>query len=120
MKRLLCTAVLFLVVFASKAQSAMDFTFVNQTGEILMGIYVSQSTDEEWGKDLLPSDVIGDGEEVKITFTSNNAGCEWDLKLNQDLTGDNFVTIKNVNLCTLTRLYIYKTRRGTYEYRTEF
>ncbi len=119
MKKIILIAALSLFSVVAKAQSAMDFTFVNQTGEILWGLYVSETMNLEWGEDLLPSEVIGDGEEVKITFSPSSTECEWDIKLNKDLSGEKFVTVSDVNLCSIMRLIIYKTRSGGYEYRTE-
>ena len=71
---LLSTAVLALSVAALSANTVvqndkLDFTLVNKTGLTIVELYVSPTSDDSWGDDILGQDVLKDGEDVDITFS---------------------------------------------------
>jgi hypothetical protein len=100
------------------AQSVLDFTLENATGEDLYGMYVSPVSDDNWGEDIIPEDILPNGHEVEVKFTIQaDTDCNWDIKLAKDEAG-NSVTISDVNLCGITKI-ILKKQGGKYIYKTE-
>jgi hypothetical protein len=77
--------------------AAQDFTIVNKTGHIVASLNVSPTSKDEWGPDILGSDVLRDGESGKITFDRAADECKWDLKATYD-DGDT-TEMKDVDLC---------------------
>lgn len=120
-KLLLVLVVLFAAMISNslKAQTILDFKLINNTGEDLYGMYVSETVNESWGNDIIPSDIFKNGHEVEVKFTDEGeATCEWDIKLTKDAEEKNAVTIENVNLCGITTLTLTK-KDGKYIYKAE-
>src|SRR5690349_24882708 len=62
-----------------KAQS-QNFSMNNNTGMILIDVFISPSDAESWGPDVIPKDMIGDGETFDFTFTDvSPEKCSWDI-----------------------------------------
>ena len=75
-------AVIF-VPTTARAESSLDFKLVNDTGYEINSIFISPTSSEDWGDDVLGKGVrLADGESVDITFhrSAENAG-NWDLKV---------------------------------------
>lgn len=51
----------------SQADSAMDFTLVNDTGYQINEVYISPSASDEWGENIL-NDVLVNGNYATISF----------------------------------------------------
>ena len=123
MKKLLIgitSVLLFLFLQPVKAQSVLNFKFVNKTGITLYGLFVSESDDEKWGGDLLPEDVIEDGETVDIKFArTGDGGCKWDIKATKDLNGKGFYWVKRIDLCEVSILTFYLDDEGKFKWRKE-
>ncbi len=61
MKKTLFVFAMFVALMISsslKAQTILDFTLVNNTGEDLYGVYVSETVNESWGSDIIPTDIL--------------------------------------------------------------
>ncbi len=61
MKKTLFVFAMFVALMISsslKAQTFLDFTLVNNTGEDLYGVYVSETVNESWGSDIIPTDIL--------------------------------------------------------------
>ncbi len=111
---LLATAALAVGVFsgAARADSDQDFTLVNRTGYQIDEVYVSPSSSNRWGRDVMGRDVLEDGDTVDITFPSGTRGCNWDLKV--VYSDHETATWSNVNLCSISRVTLrYNRRAGT-------
>lgn len=121
MKKLLALITLIFAFAQINAQTKLDFILENQTGDILYGMHVSSSTDSEWGSDVIPSSVLGDGEHVRITFNAvtDESECEWDIKLDKDLFGEDFGVVYGVDLCSVYKIVVYKDEDGEYFFVTE-
>jgi len=65
---------------AASANDA-DFVLKNKTGYQIDEVYVSASKNKNWGKDIMGTGSLGDGEQVKITFPHGNGACIFDLKV---------------------------------------
>ncbi len=67
---------------ATKAESALDFVLVNDTGYTIDKIFVSPSKVEEWGEDVMGQDQLEDGKSVKIHFDrAHEKHTKWDIKV---------------------------------------
>lgn len=121
MKKLLALITLIFAFAQINAQTKLDFILENQTGDILYGMHVSSSTDSEWGSDIIPSSVLGDGDDVRITFSAvaDETECEWDIKLDSGFSEDDFGVILGVDLCSVHRITVYKDEDGEYYFETE-
>ena len=92
------SVVLLLVLTASvpafAAKKKATIKVVNQSKWEIHHLYLSSTTDHEWGPDQLGDEVIGSGE----TFTLSKIDCDdYDIRL-VDEDGDECV-VEEVNLC---------------------
>jgi hypothetical protein len=91
------------VTFAAAQQRKnLDFTLVNKTGVDIMEVYLSPTSDDEWGSDVMGKDILENGQKVDITFSSAETECNWDLKV-VDEDDDEIVWTK-LNLCTANEI----------------
>jgi hypothetical protein len=75
--------ILGLAPSAVRAESALDFTLVNDTGYTIDKVFVSPSKQEKWGEDVMgPDDQVPDGKSVHIRFSrEHEKDTKWDLKI---------------------------------------
>jgi hypothetical protein len=78
-------------------QARQNFTVVNQTGHTVMRLNVSASNDNNWGPDILGSQVLPNGQSADVTFNRNESSCLWDIRATYDDGGT--TDIRQVNLC---------------------
>lgn len=77
---------------------AQNFQMVNNTGMVLLDVFISPNDSEDWGSDVIPKDVIQNGETFDFTFTDvSPEKCIWDIKF----TGEDGVAyiMQDINLC---------------------
>jgi hypothetical protein len=81
-----------------------DFTLENDSLSYITHLYVSPSSSDSWGDDVLGVDVLDPGQSVDITFDpSSGRTCIYDLLV---VTHDGARTRKNrENLCTTSTEY---------------
>lgn len=110
MKRslIIAAAVFMLFVFGGslKAQS-QDFSMTNHTGMILVDVFISPSSADNWGPDVIPKDMILDGETFNFTFTGvDPQHCSWDILFTAD--DGNKYYMRGVDLCSITSITLSK------------
>lgn len=66
------------VTFRPVERRDPSFTFANQSGRTIRELYVSLSTEAEWGRDRLGSDVLRDGQALRIELPAGDA-CAADM-----------------------------------------
>ncbi len=85
---------------------AQDFTLVNNTGQPISELYVSPASSNDWQEDVLGVDVLGDGENLHITFNNGDRATHWDLKAvlanGASLVYSDF-NLKQISIITLKR-----------------
>ncbi|MEW6368219.1 MAG: hypothetical protein AB1714_26620 [Acidobacteriota bacterium] len=87
----------FLIGLAFLAQAdTQDFTFVNNTGQPIVNLFLKPTDGKDWGEDILGVDVLEDGDSVSITFAGYD-DCVWDLMANDK--DENVYMIEDVDLC---------------------
>jgi len=113
----LIAAALALVAVASVTVTTaqrrnLDFTLVNKTGLDINEVYLSPTSDSEWGEDVMGKDILANGEKVDITFSSAETECNWDLKV-VDEDDDDIIWTK-LNLCTANEItLLYEGKKPT-------
>lgn len=80
----------------------LDFTLVNKTGVVVMEVYLSPTSDDHWGEDVMGDDVLEDKEKVDIKFSSEETSCSWDLKVIDE--DDDEIVWTKLNLCTANEI----------------
>ncbi len=123
MKKLISLFAIFAFVgifqFAN-AQSALDFKIVNKTGMSLYGVYVTDANTTNWGKDILPQDIVADGATIEVNFNDDGEQtCTWDMKLTEDESEQTSVVIYGLNLCGISEITIWIGEDGKYKYSTK-
>ena len=89
----------------ARADSALDFVLVNDTGYTIDQIFVSPTKMEAWGEDVMGQDQLEDGKSVKIHFSrAHEKDTKWDIKIvftdkeNRYWTGLDLSTISEVTV----------------------
>jgi hypothetical protein len=101
-------AVSAMVLSALLASSALadprDFTLENDSLSYITHVYVSPSSSNNWGEDVLGTDVLPPGRSVDISFNPNvGTSCIYDIMV---VTDNGARTRQDrQNLCTTSTLY---------------
>ena len=101
MRKFAIAAALSFAAMATAAWAAQqDFTIVNHTGQAIMTLNVSPTTQDTWGPDILGVDVLAADESADITFDNSEDECMWDIRVTYEDgdTGD----WRGINLCEIT------------------
>ncbi|HEX2786894.1 MAG TPA: hypothetical protein VHP32_03245 [Ignavibacteria bacterium] len=97
---------LFILNSSVQAQN-QNFSMTNNTGMTLIDVFISPSDSDSWGPDVIPKDMILDGETFDFTFTDVSAEqCMWDIMFTAD-DGVKYY-MKGVNLCEITTITLTK------------
>ena len=83
-----------------------DFKLKNKTGYQIDEVYVSKHSSSSWGKDVMGSDALGDGEAVNISFPHGNGACHFDIKVKYH-DDDSTAEWSDVNLCDYTAITLF-------------
>jgi len=105
MKILLMTAMLTLASgLTPTAAPAVqdDYGVINKTGMILTHLYLSPTSEDSWGEDILEQDVLANGEECGIEFDKDDEECIWDIKVVD--SKERQWTVMKVDLCKYTKI----------------
>ncbi len=98
----------FLVLLAlpvSASEADQDFRLVNKTGYELDAVFLSPSGADDWGRDVMGRDVLGDGDAVNIKFNRKTKACDWDLKVVYTVD-DSSAVWRDIDLCTVEKITI--------------
>jgi hypothetical protein len=81
-----------------------DFTVVNKTGKVIAALYVSPTSANEWGEDILGVDTVAVDGTCDITFDPGEETALWDLRI-EDADGQSIVwtglKLKEISTATL-------------------
>jgi hypothetical protein len=86
------------------AESDYDFTLVNATGYDIDAVYLSPSSQESWGNDVMGQDVLVNGMTVKIVFHPSAQAASWDLKVKWRDPGYPAVVWHGLDLAKINKL----------------
>ncbi|MCE9599824.1 MAG: argininosuccinate lyase [Spirochaetia bacterium] len=94
------------------AESDYDFTLVNGTGYDIDAVFVSPSSTEAWGNDVMGQDVLVNGQAVKIVFHPTAQAASWDLKIKWHDEGYPAVVWHNLDLATINKITLKYNRES--------
>ena len=81
---------------ATVGTARQNFSVVNATGHIVATLNVSPTTENEWGPDILGTNVLQPGQTAQVVFDRAESQCNYDIRATYD---DNDTTdMRNVNL----------------------
>jgi len=105
---LIFAAVLGLFIFSQSVNAQnQNFSITNNTGMILVDVFISPSAADNWGSDVIPKDMILDGETFDFTFTGvDPEHCSWDIMFTAD-DGVQYY-MRGVDLCSITTITLSK------------
>ena len=117
----LIAALVFAATTWTQAQTILDFKLVNNTGEDFYAVYLTETTTQDWGEDILPEDIVKDGAVIDITFdyVGDETLCIWDLRLTHDASEKDYIYINEIDLCEVRVLTLYIDEDGTYAFKVE-
>lgn len=81
MKKTLLGMLMVLFLSACAFAGELDFTLINQTGFAIAKVFVSPTSQKEWGDDVMGSDMLENGGSVDIKFSPKEDEKVWDLKV---------------------------------------
>lgn len=88
----------------------LDFTLVNKTGYSLSGLYLSPSSADDWGDNILEV-VLDSDESVDIMFSPHAKAVKWDLRadwlMEEDAEEQEFVYWQGLSLDEISQLTLY-------------
>jgi hypothetical protein len=107
LSRLIPVAALLVMGTAGAAfASDADFTLKNKTGYQIDEVYVSPHSSNNWGRDRMGDDSLGDGEAKHIAFPHASSACHFDIKVKYH---DDASTAEwsDVNLCDYEAISLF-------------
>jgi len=115
---LLIVALVFAATTWTQAQTVLDFKLVNETGHAFYAVYLTDTDTEDWGEDILPENIVEDGDTIDITFdyVGDETLCTWDLKLTKDASEQEWVYLEELDLCEAKIVTIYINEEGEYAF----
>lgn len=76
----------------------LDFRIVNNSGFVLMELYVSPQSSSQWGSDVLGRNVIESPGSAMVRFPKGGSECVYDIRMVFD---DGDVLTDQQNLCQI-------------------
>jgi hypothetical protein len=74
-----------------------NFRLNNRSENTVTHVYVSRVSDEEWGADVLGSQVIPAGEHRADNVSAGESDCNWDVRVT--VNNETNHELRNLNLC---------------------
>jgi hypothetical protein len=118
---LLLVALVFAATTWTQAQTVLDFKLVNNTGEDFYAVYLTETNTQDWGEDILPADIVEDGDiiAIKFEYVDDETLCIWDLRLTHDESEEEYIYINEIDLCEVSVLTLYIDEDGDYAFKVE-
>jgi len=79
-------------------------TIKNRTGWTMLRFYASDSRSDDWEEDILDSDVLESGQDVRINIDDGSGACIYDFKA--EFTNGQELTRSRINVCEVSE-YTY-------------
>ena len=95
-------AMLLATALPASAQAHLAFTFVNNSGWVLSGLYVDPSASATWGDNILsrPLEYVGDA--VEVTFSGYGETCVFDVAA--EFTDGSYWYNTQFNFCSISEV----------------
>lgn len=82
---------------ATVGTARQNFSVVNTTGHVVVTLNVSPTSENEWGPDILGSNVLQPGQTASVVFDRAEQQCNYDIRATYD--DQDTSDLRNVNLC---------------------
>lgn len=82
---------------ATVGTARQNFSVVNATGHIVVTMNVSPTSENEWGPDILGTNVMQPGQTAQVVFDRAESQCNYDIRVTYDDSDTS--EMRNVNLC---------------------
>jgi hypothetical protein len=102
-------ATLLLAPVSAFAQAQQNFSLVNRSGAQIDEVYVSPSSSNNWGRDILGDGVMPSGTRRNITFPQRTRACAFDLRV--VFEGGRKSEASNLNLCEISTITVQPSGR---------
>lgn len=103
MRKILLTLFFGLMMTGPAMAGDQDFTLVNNTGVEIAELYVSAASVDDWQEDVLTTDTLPDGQEIKVHFSRQEDADFWDIKIvDGDGTSVEWPHLKLTEISTVT------------------
>ncbi|KQS56354.1 hypothetical protein ASG17_10185 [Brevundimonas sp. Leaf363] len=86
-------------VASAQVTEPVSFTLNNNTDHVLVSLYISVVSTNDWEEDIFGDGVLGAGESVEVTINDNLPDCEYDLKA--EFSDDTSLALGSVDFCSL-------------------
>jgi hypothetical protein len=80
-----------------------DVRLINQTGDVVMYLYWSNTNEQNWGDDQLGQNVLPAGNSWDVTIDDGTGTCDFDIMAVTQ--GGRQVVHNGVNVCAVTEVY---------------
>ena len=100
-------SIMFLFALGAKQASAkwVNYSFVNHSGLTIKNLYITSSGYGNWGKDLLGSSVLHNGNRVNLRYNNNSR--YFDVKV--VFMNNDYVTFMRSNYGYAKRITLYRS-----------
>jgi hypothetical protein len=79
---------------------AVSFELINNSSQDVWYLYVSPSSNQDWGEDILGEDILFAGESAEVVIDDGLTTCEYDLLAVSDTEAE--LEDYNLDLCEMT------------------
>ena len=97
-------ALLALAPVAALSQAQQNFALVNRSGGQIDEVYVSPSSSNDWGRDILGDGVLPAGNRRNVTFPQRTRACQFDLRV--VFANGQKSEASNLNLCEISTITV--------------
>lgn len=84
---------------SAQTTEPISFDLRNRTSETLVTLQIGESTNPEWGEDILGVETLGAGETATVTINDNLEDCNYDLRAT--FTDGETLDVRNINMCEI-------------------
>jgi hypothetical protein len=97
-------ALLAMAPTPSYSQAQQNFALVNRSGVQIDEVYVSPSSSNDWGRDILGEGVLPSGNRRNVRFSQRTRACQFDLRV--VFENGRRSEAGNLNLCEISTITV--------------
>jgi hypothetical protein len=86
-------------VASAQVTEPVSFTLNNNTDHVLVSLYISVVSTNDWEEDIFGDGMLDAGDSVEVTINDNLPDCEYDLKA--EFSDDTSLELGSVDFCAL-------------------